>query len=137
MAELKTKKTNASVDAFLKTVDAERRDDCKALVRIMTEATGAKPKMWGPSIIGFGDYRYTNAAGKGTDWFVTGFSPRKRDLTLYIMLGVQRYPDLLAKLGTHSTSGSCLYIKKLADVDVAVLEQIVNKSVKNLQDIKK
>ena len=137
MAELKTKKTNASVVAYLKTVDAERRDDCKALVRIMSEATGAKPKMWGPSIIGFGDYRYTNTAGKGTDWFVAGFSPRKRDLTLYLMAGAHRYPDLLARLGTHSMGKSCLYIKKLADVDVAVLEQIVNKSVKTLRDITK
>jgi hypothetical protein len=137
MAELKTKPTKASVDAFLKTVDEGRRADCRALVRIMTEATGATPRMWGPSIIGFGDYRYTNAAGKGSDWFVTGFSPRKRDLTLYIMPGIQRYPDLLARLGEHATGKSCLYIKRLADVDMTVLKQIINRSLKDLRGIQK
>jgi hypothetical protein len=137
MAELKTKKTTASVAAFIKGVDADRQADCNALVRLMSEATGAKPKMWGPSIIGFGDYRYLNTAGKGSDWFVTGFSPRKKDLTLYIMPGVQRYPDLLKKLGAYSTGKSCLYIKRLADVDMAVLKQIVHTSVRHLQEIKK
>ena len=137
MAVLKTKKTTASVAGFIKGVDADRQADCKALVRLMSEATGARPKMWGPSIIGFGDYRYVNSTGKGGDWFVTGFSPRKKDLTLYIMPGVQRYPDLLKKLGTHSTGKSCLYIKRLADIDMTVLEQIVHTSVKHLTGIEK
>jgi hypothetical protein len=130
MPELKTKATSASVTAFLETVDELRRADCKALVKLLQAATGSKPKMWGPSIIGFGEHAYKNAAGKSVDWFVAGFSPRKRDLTLYLMPGVQRYPEYLAKLGPHSTGKSCLYIKRLDDVDVKVLERLVTAAVK-------
>ena len=137
MAELKTKPTKASVDTFLDSVDEGRRADCKALVRIMSAATGAKPRMWGPSIIGFGDYEYKNSAGKGVSWFVAGFSPRKRDLTLYIMPGVARYPKLLEKLGAHSMGRSCLYIKRLADVDVSVLKDLVNTAVSDLRRLAK
>ena len=130
MAELKTKKTKVSVATFLKGVDEARRADCEALVTIMKQATKAEPVMWGPSIIGFGDMRYKGASGE-MDWFITGFSPRKRDLTLYLMSGAHRYPELLAKLGRHSTGKSCLYIKRLADVDMAVLKELVTTSVKN------
>jgi hypothetical protein len=133
MAELKTKPTKVSVDAFLTTVDDERRPDCKALVRMMSDATGAKPQMWGPSIVGFGAHRYQYPSGRGGDWFMVGFSPRKRDLTLYVMPGVQRYPQLLAKLGKHSTGVGCLYIKKLADIDVAVLKELLVTSVRDLR----
>ena len=133
MAELKTKPTSASVSAFLDSVDEARRADCKTLVKILKGATGSSPKMWGPSIIGFGDHAYRNAAGKAMPWFVAGFSPRKRDLTLYIMPGVERYPEYLAKLGPHSTGKSCLYIKRLADVDVKVLEQLVAAAVKRVR----
>jgi hypothetical protein len=132
MAELKTKPTKASVAAFLNGVDADRRADCRALVRMMSDATGAKPKMWGSSIVGFGNHRYEYDSGRGGDWFMTGFSPRKRDLTLYLMPGVQRYPDLLAKLGKHSTGVGCLYIKRLADVDAAVLKELLARAVQNL-----
>jgi hypothetical protein len=134
MAELKTKPTKASVDAFLKGVDDGRQADCKTLVRLMSEATGAKPTMWGSSIVGFGNHRYTNAAGKGSDWFAAGFSPRKRDLTLYLMSGVRNYPELLARLGHHKTGGGCLYIKRLADIDMSVLEELVTRSVKDLKE---
>ena len=134
MAELKTKKTRASVATFLQSVDESRRADCETLVKIMKQATKAEPVMWGPSIIGFGDLRYKGASGE-MDWFVTGFSPRKRDLTLYLMPGVQRYPGLLAKLGKHSTGKSCLYIKRLADVDMAVLEELVTTAVKNTRTL--
>jgi hypothetical protein len=133
LAELKTKPTKASVDAFLKTVDENRRDDCKALVRMMSDATGAKPQMWGPSIVGFGSHRYEYESGRGGDWFMVGFSPRKRDLTLYLMAGVRRYPQLLAKLGQHSIGVGCLYIKKLTDIDVAVLNELIATSVNDLK----
>ena len=133
MAELKTKPTKAGVDSFLKTVDDDRRADCKTLVRLMSDATGAKPQMWGSSIVGFGSHRYQYPSGRAGDWFMVGFSPRKRDLTVYIMPGVKRYPRLLAKLGPHSTGVGCLYIKKLADVDVEVLKELLATSVKDLQ----
>ena len=100
MAELKTKPTTVRVTDFLESVDdEERRKDCFSVVKIMQKATGAKPKMWGPSIVGFGDYRYTNSRGQGTDWFLIGFSPRKTDLTLYIMPGSARHGELLKTLG--------------------------------------
>jgi len=130
MAQLKTQKPKRSVTEFLAQVDDERRSDCRALVRLMGEATAAKPTMWGPSIIGFGRYRYKNGSGKSTDWFIAGFSPRKRDLTLYLMAGVSRFPQLLARLGQHSTGVSCLYIKRLADVDAAVLKELLDASVR-------
>ena len=133
MAELKTKRTNSSVKAFLDTVaDDGRRKDCQALVRIMKKAAGAEPKMWGSSIIGFGDHRYKYASGRENDWFLVGFSPRKQDLTLYIMAGFDRYASLMKKLGKHKTSKSCLYITRLADVDQAVLEDLIDASVKRL-----
>ena len=133
MAKLKTQKTNASVTAFLKSVaDDERRKDCQTLVRIMKRAVGAEPKMWGSSIVGFGHYHYKYASGRENDWFLAGFSPRKQDLTLYIMAGFDRYDALMAKLGKHKTGKSCLYLKRLADVDVAVLEELISASVKHM-----
>ncbi len=132
-AKLKTQKTNASVTAFLKAVaDDERRKDCQTLVRIMKRAVGAEPKMWGSSIVGFGHYHYKYASGREGDWFLAGFSPRKQDLTLYIMAGFDRYDALMGKLGKHKTGKSCLYLKRLADVDVAVLEELVSASVKHM-----
>src|SRR5688572_25720903 len=134
MAELKTKPTTASVSDFLDTVDDEaRRKDCLAVVKIMQKATGAKPKLWGPSIVGFGDHHYKYASGRELDWFLTGFSPRKKDLTLYIMPGFERYDALMASLGKHSTGKSCLYIKRLADVDTSVLEKLVTASVEHMK----
>ena len=134
MAELKTKPTTASVTDFLNTVDDdERRKDCFTVVKIMQKATGEKPRMWGPSIIGFGDYRYTNARGQGTDWFVIGFSPRKNDLTLYVMPGSPRHGERLKALGKHKTGKACVYIKRLADVDQDVLRKLVEESVAHVR----
>jgi hypothetical protein len=133
MAQLKTQKTNASVPAFLKSIaDDDRRKDCQTLVRIMKRAVGAEPKMWGSSIVGFGHYHYKYASGRENDWFLAGFSPRKQDLTLYIMAGFDRYDALMAKLGKHKTGKSCLYLKRLADVDVAVLEDLIAASVEHM-----
>jgi len=133
MAKLKTQRTAASVPAFLKSIaDDDRRKDCQTLVRVMKRAVGAEPKMWGPSIVGFGHYHYKYASGRENDWFLAGFSPRKQDLTLYIMAGFDRYDALMTKLGKHKTGKSCLYVKRLADIDVAVLEELISASVKHM-----
>ena len=99
---------------------------------MMKEVTGAEPQMWGPSIVGFGAYHYKYESGREGDWFLVGFSPRKQNLTLYIMAGFKRYEELLAKLGKHKTGKSCLYLNKLADVDEEVLRQMVAASVEYL-----
>lgn len=133
MAELKTKPTKDSVQGFLKRIpDEQRRKDCQVVLDLMEEVTGAKAEMWGPSIVGFGRYRYKYESGREGEWMVTGFSPRKNDLTLYIMRGFEQAPDLMKRLGKHKTGKSCLYIKKLEDVDLKVLKQLVSKSVKKL-----
>ena len=133
MSELKTKKNNASVAAFLDGIENEkRRDDCRAVVKLMADVTGERPKMWGGSIIGFGSYHYTYASGREGDWMATGVSPRKQSLTLYIMTGFPRYDALMKKLGTYTTGKSCLYIKKLEDVDTNVLKKLVRESLKKL-----
>jgi len=135
MAELKTKPTEASVKEFLNQIpDEERRKDCFAIAKIMEEITGSKPKMWGPSIVGFGTYHYKYASGREGDWMITGFSPRKKDLTLYIMMGFEKYPELMEQLGKHSKSKSCLYIKRLSDIHVPTLKKLVRQSVKQLQE---
>ena len=133
MSELKTKPTARSVEAFLQTVDPARREDCRTLVRIMKKATGDQPTMWGPAIVGFGSYHYKYDSGREGDWFIAGFAPRKADLTLYIMPGVDDFRPLLARLGPHKTGKSCLYIKRLAEVDLAVLEDIVSASVERMR----
>jgi hypothetical protein len=130
MAELKTKKTNASVEEFLSTItDEQRRADCFAIVEMMKKATKTEPKMWGASIVGFGQYHYKYASGREGDWFQIGFSPRKQDLTLYFCDGVERQPELLSQLGKYKTGKSCLYIKRLADLDLKVLKQMIQNSV--------
>jgi hypothetical protein len=135
MAELKTRPSGASVEAFLQGVDDEaRREDCRTVLALMRRVTGAEPEMWGPSMVGFGSYHYRYASGREGDWFLTGFSPRKRDLTLYIMAGFSAYEDLLAKLGPHKTGKSCLYVKRLADLDLGVLEALVAASVKHVRE---
>lgn len=135
MAELKTKETEESVSGFIEKIsDEARKKDCKLVLRLMKEATKAKPKMWGDSIVGFGRYKYKYASGREGEWFVTGFSPRKNDLTLYIFPGLDAYDDLMKQLGKHKASKSCLHIKKLSDVDINVLKQIINESVKNMAD---
>lgn len=130
MAELKTKQTKTSVGAFLKRIeDSARRADCETVVAIMQRITGKPPKMWGTSMIGFGNYHYKYASGREGSWFVTGLAPRKQNLTLYIMSGFRGYPRLMGKLGKYKTGKSCLYIKSLSDVDQAVLEQLIGESV--------
>ena len=131
MAELKTKENDASVAKFIKAVNDEtRRKDCLALIKIMRQITKADPKMWGPSMVGFGSYHYKYESGREGDWFVTGFAPRKQDLTLYIMAGFEGYPELMKTLGKHKTGKSCLYIKKLEDVRLPTLKKLVQESVK-------
>ena len=138
MAELKTKPTEASVKDFLnQIVDKERRDDCFAIAKLMEKATGAKPKMWGPSIVGFGTFHYKYASGREGDWLVTGFSPRKNDLTLYLMMGFEQHRELMQRLGKYKTSKSCLYIKRLDDVHVPTLKKLIEQSVKQLRDYQK
>jgi hypothetical protein len=134
MAELKTKQTEASVSAFLDAVENEqRRADCRTVLNLMRAVTGEEPKMWGPSMVGFGSYHYKYASGREGDWFVTGFSPRKQDLTLYIMAGFDRYDELMAKLGRYKTGKSCLYLKRLSDVDLGVLRELVTASVEAMR----
>jgi len=134
LAELKTKPTEKSVSAFLRAIDdTQTRADCQRLAKIMQEATGARPKMWGPTIVGFGTYHYTYASGREGDWFLTGFSPRKQNLTLYIMSGFDEYQLLLAKLGRHKTGKSCLYVRSLDDLDLAVLKRLIRASVMHVK----
>jgi hypothetical protein len=134
MAEPKTKPTTESVSAFLdQLADKNRREDCLALLDIMKDVTKEEPEMWGSSIVGCGRYRHKYANGSEAEWPIAAFSPRKGDLTLYITPGLfEESPSLMKRLGKHKTSKSCLYIKKLADVDSKVLREIVEKSVKKL-----
>lgn len=134
MAELKTKKNDASVMDFLQSVENEqRRTDSLRLLEIMTEVTGEEPVMWGPSIVGFGSYHYTYESGREADWMLTGFSPRKQALTAYIMAGFDRYDDLMARLGKYTTGKSCLYLKKLDDVDESILRELISASCTHLK----
>ena len=138
MAELKTKVNKASVDKFLKGVKDERvREDCYKILDIMKKATKEEPKMWGTSIVGFGSYHYKYASGREGDWMLVGFSPRKQNLTLYIMPGFDEYDSLMKDLGKHTTGKSCLYIKKLEDVDTKVLKKLVTQSVKKMKQSNK
>ena len=134
MAELKTKATDASVEAFLHGVESEKkREDAFAILALMAEVTGEPPKLWGSSIIGFGSYHYKYASGHEGDACLTGFSPRKQNLVLYILAGFDQYDALMAKLGKFKTSKSCLYINKLADIDQTVLRELVTLSVVHMR----
>jgi hypothetical protein len=135
MAELKTQPHDGDVEAFLHGVSHEqRRADALRILDIMQEITGEAGQMWGPSMIGFGSYHYRYASGREGDWFQVGFSPRKQNLSLYIMPGFDRYEDLLAKLGKHKTGKSCLYINKLSDVDESVLREMIAHSVAYMRE---
>jgi hypothetical protein len=134
MAELKTQRNDQNVADFLNTVQDERkRVDSFSVLELMRDVTGSEPEMWGDSIIGFGSYHYKYASGRDAEWFLTGFSPRVQSLTLYIMSGFDEYNELLGKLGVHSTGKSCLYIKRLEDVDQDVLRELVSKSVEHMK----
>ncbi|MCC6612603.1 MAG: DUF1801 domain-containing protein [Anaerolineae bacterium] len=133
MAENKTKETDASVQAFLEAVDDEKkREDAYAVLALMREATGLEPKMWGPSIVGFGSYHYKYDSGREGDSPLTGFSPRKAALTLYIMGGFDTYDDLMRKLGKYKTGKGCLYLKRLSDVDEKTLKELVTRSADHM-----
>ncbi len=129
MAELKTQKNDSSVEAFIDSISDERkRNDSRQLLELMSSVTKTEPAMWGGSIVGFGSYDYKYESGREGTWFRVGFSPRKQNLTLYLMDGFEKYEDLLSQLGKHSTGKSCLYVKKLDDVDSKVLKQLIKQS---------
>ena len=135
MSDVKTKKNEASVEGFLKSVENEkRREDSFVVLDLMKEVTGEKPTMWGTSIVGFGSYHYKGASGREGDWMKVGFSPRKQSMTLYIMDGFGSYDSLLDKLGKYKTGKSCLYINKLEDVDQTVLRELVKQSFASVSD---
>ena len=134
MAELKTKRNKGDVEAFLNSIaDEKKRHDSYTILELMKQVTGTEAEMWGESIIGFGSYHYKYKSGREGDWFLTGFSPRVQNLTLYIMAGFDEYDQLLSKLGKHSTGKSCLYIKKIEDVNVDVLKELVKRSVEHME----
>jgi len=134
VGEPKTKPSNASVSAFLAGVkDPLKRADCKAIAKMMREATGKRARMWGQSINGYDQYDYTYASGRSGSWMMAGFSPRARDITVYIMPGFSKFGTHLKKLGKHKTGKSCLYIKKLEDVDEEVLAQLIADSVREMR----
>ncbi|MCH8957420.1 DUF1801 domain-containing protein [candidate division KSB1 bacterium] len=138
MAELKTKPNEQSVEAFLNSVeDEKKRQDCLTILEIMKQITKAEPQMWGTSMVGFGTYHYKYESGREGDWFVAGFSPRKQNLTLYIMAGFSRYDELLSKLGKFKTGKSCLYIKKIEDVDLKTLKELIKQSVAYVSTLSK
>ncbi len=130
MAELKTKATEASVEDFLAGIEEEQvRTDSQKLLGLMAEMTGAKPKLWGTNIIGFGDYHYKYASGCEGDWFQMGFAPRKKHITLYIIEALENHQDLLSKLGKHTNGKSCLHLKRLSDADPDVLRELLMRSL--------
>lgn len=132
--QLKTKKNSASVSTFLSAVeDTDRRKDTRAVLALMKRITKKPPKMWGKSIVGFGEYHYKSKSGIEGVWPLTGFSPRKGSLTIYIMPGFAEYPELMERLGTYKTGSSCLYVKRLSDIDLDVLEKLVAVSVADMK----
>ena len=133
MSDLKTQPTDNDVIKFLNGVENDRRrEDSFQVLELMKDVTGEEPTMWGTSIVGFGSYHYKYESGREGDWFVTGFSPRKQSLTLYIMAGFDQYDTLMSKLGKHKIGKSCLYINKLTDVDIYVLRNLVAESVAHM-----
>lgn len=134
MAELKTRPTKASVAAFIDGIDdPQKKRDAKKIAAMMRRATGSCATMWGPQIVGFGKYSSTNTAGQDFEWMLTGFSPRRQALTVYIMPGFDPFGALMKKLGRYKTGKSCLYIKRLEDVDEGVLQQLIDESVNHMR----
>ena len=135
MTQLKTQRNEASVEEYLNSLDDPRkRDDCFVLLQMMREVTGEEPAMWGGSIVGFGSYKYRYNSGRSGEWFITGFAPRKRDLTVYIMPGFDRYQDLMGRLGKHKTGVSCLYLNRLQTIDVPTLRELISRSVADMRE---
>jgi hypothetical protein len=134
MAELKTRENDSSVEDFLNSVaDVNKRADCFKLLEVMQRSTGYPARMWGDSIVGFGSYHYKYASGHEGDAALTGFSPRKQNLTIYITTGFEGFQPLLEKLGKFTTSKACLYLKSMADIDLAVLQQLIGQSVEKMK----
>ncbi len=134
MADLKTKETDSDVLAFLNAVpDEAKRADALRVMAIMREVTGEEPRLWGDSIVGYGHYHYKYASGREGDWFLAGFSPRKANLTLYITSGFEQFEDLRARLGKHTVGKSCLYVKRLSDLDEATLRELIGRSVEHMR----
>ncbi|MCA9972462.1 MAG: DUF1801 domain-containing protein [Anaerolineales bacterium] len=134
MSDLKTQQNDADVAAFLNAVEhKKRREDAFVILDLMREVTQEEPRMWGSSIVGYGQYHYTYASGREGDWFLTGFSPRKQSLTLYIMAGFDEYDALLQQLGKHKIGKACLYVNKIEDVDLDVLRELVRRSVEHMK----
>ncbi len=134
MAELKTKPTNQSVIQFIESIsDATKRDDCMTIHNMMTEISHTAPKMWGTNIIGYDLYSYEYASGRKGEWFIIGFSPRVSALTLYLMSGYEHFPETLSKLGKYKVGKSCLYIKKLSDINIEALKELITKSYLHLK----
>ena len=134
MAENKTKPTKVSVTAFIKSIeDAQMRRDARKVAAMMREATGSRARMWGANIVGYGEYHYKYASGREGDFMIAGFSPRKQALTLYVIPGFKHFESLMSKLGKYKTGKSCLYIKRLSDVDEQVLKRLIVGSVKYMR----
>ncbi len=134
MAELKTKANDGDVDEFLRSIENQRRrDDSFVVLETMQRITGYQPRMWGESIVGFGAYHYKQRSGQAGKWPMTGFSPRKAALTVYIMPGFKNYPKLMDKLGKYKNSVSCLYVTRLQNIDMAVLEELIATSVEDMR----
>jgi hypothetical protein len=135
MAEAKTKPTEKTVDSFIATVEDDKvRADCYTIINLMEKVIGEKPKMWGPAIVGFGKYTYKYESGRSGEICMTGFSPRKANITLYVLAGFPGQAELLDKLGKHTSGKGCLYIKKLGDVNIDVLESLIKESIKFLKE---
>jgi len=135
-AKNKTVGTDGDVADFIGGItDDTKREDSQVLMDLMSKVTGAAPKMWGPSIVGFGDRHMVYESGREVDWFLVGFSPRKQNLTLYIMDGFDNYDDLLGRLGKHTTGKSCLYVKRLEQIDMDVLTELVTESVQSVKEL--
>lgn len=136
MGELKTKRNDGDVRAFIEAVEHDRRrEDGLALLELFDEVTGMKPMMWGDSMVGYGSYHYKSKSGQEGDWFVTGFSPRKQNISVYIMPGFNLLELDLSELGKHKTGRSCLYINKLSDIDLNVLKSLVKESISKMNEL--
>lgn len=135
MTSLKTQPYDRDIPEFLSKVEEpQKREDCFTLLELMKEETGEEPQYWHNNMVGFGQYHYRYATGTEGDWFLTGFSPRKQSLTIYIMAGFERYDELMTNLGKYKTGKSCLYVKRLSDIDQKILRELVSESVAYLRD---
>lgn len=136
MAKLKTIPNDASVEEFINSIEnVQKRADSQRIIAILSDITGEQPQMWGGSIIGFGKYHYVYKSGREGDWMKVGFSPRKQNLTFYIMAGLPSFTEELNRIGKHKTGKSCLYVKKMADIDEMVLREIVEKSLMKIEEV--